>query len=173
MSDTRAKFQGTLVANDRVKHLIIAAALLHTCVVALYVLPTAWVPQHLFFWSQAYTRPLWHQQWTLFAPDPPLCSAKVLVILNAADHRPIDAAFHHYAMRRMAGSIARYAEQEGAHGALIGSPLLMQAMHTMVRDIGREVPDLHFELMESCVTDPVHPEIRISRTHALSEEATR
>lgn len=139
---------------------IFIAALAHTLVLAVYVLPDAWVPVRVRAWSQGYARPLWHQQWRLFAPDPRMTSAWVEVGIGD-DWRPIDAAFDgDPAMHRMALSIARYAEDELDRGMPVPSPAIMQAMHAMVRDMSRGTDHLRFRLVRDRVVDPQHPEQR-------------
>ena len=59
---------------DRRHRLALALALGHTLLLAAYVLPTGMVPERLHVIGQAYARPLFHQWWGLFAPDPPACS---------------------------------------------------------------------------------------------------
>lgn len=137
------------------------AALTHTLVLAAYVLPDAWVSARIRAWSQAYARPLWHQQWRLFAPDPRMTSAWVEVALDDSAWRPLDAAFDDDpAMHRMALSIARYAEDELDRGAPAPSPAIMQAMQAMVRDMSRDTDHLRFRLVRDRVVDPHHPERR-------------
>ncbi|HPJ53017.1 MAG TPA: hypothetical protein PLF80_08815 [Flavobacteriales bacterium] len=59
---------------DRRHRLALALALGHTLLLAAYVLPTGMVPERAHVIGQAYARPLFHQWWGLFAPDPPACS---------------------------------------------------------------------------------------------------
>lgn len=59
---------------DRRHRLAMALALGHTLLLAAYVLPTGMVPGRVQVIGQAYARPLFHQWWGLFAPDPPACS---------------------------------------------------------------------------------------------------
>lgn len=150
---------------------IFIAALAHTLVLAAYVLPDAWVPARARAWSQAYARPLWHQQWRLFAPDPRMTSAWVEVGLSDSAWRPLDAGFaDEPAMHRMAGSIARYMEDELDRGLPTPSPAIMQAMRAMVPDIVRDAPHVRFRLVRDRAVDPHHPERR-ERTITYLDEA--
>lgn len=140
---------------------MIAVAVAHTALLALYVLPDAWVPARGRSWSQAYVRPLWHQQWRLFAPDPPMTAAMVEVCVGDSNCRPIDAAFEgDPAMHRMALSIARYTEDALDHGRPVPQEMRC-AMRNMVRDIGREAPELRFRLVLDRVEDPRDPARRV------------
>jgi hypothetical protein len=139
----------------------------HTLLLACYVFPASLVHERLQAWGQAYARPFFHQQWRLFAPDPPLCSCGVEVGLPGGDWRPIDAPFNHYLQRRQAQGIARYVQAEVHRGDTVPDPALVQAMRSMVRDIGREVPDLRFRLVEQCVEDPQRPMLRTRRITRL------
>lgn len=150
---------------------VVAVAVAHTLVLAAYVLPDAWVPGRARAWSRAYTRPLWHQQWRLFAADPRMTTAWIEVGLGHDDWRRLDAAFGgNGAMHRMATALAQYTEDELDGGAAAPSPEIMQAMRSLVRDIAREVPELRFRLVRDHVVDPHHPEVR-ERTITYLEPA--
>lgn len=137
----------------------IGLVLLHTALVLAYTLPKQLVPQRIQGVSVAYVRPLFHQSWQLFAPDPPMCSCEVEVILNNNDIRPIDLG-KGYLQRRMAQTIARSVQQELAQGDTMPHPELVVAMQMMVRDIGRGSSDLHFQLREECAVDANEPMAR-------------
>ncbi|HMC98128.1 MAG TPA: hypothetical protein VKG92_10760 [Flavobacteriales bacterium] len=140
---------------------------LHITLLAAYTFPDPLVPERVRVIGQAYTRPLFHQQWQLFAPDPPLCCCEVQVLLGDEEPRPLYASDADYLTRRMAGTIAWHVQRELAAGSGIPSAPLRHAMRAMVRDIGREVPDLRFQLVQRCVTDPSRPEVRDTRTTPL------
>ncbi|MBK7947114.1 MAG: hypothetical protein IPJ85_18210 [Flavobacteriales bacterium] len=63
----------------RWKRILIGVVLAHTLLIAFYTFPHQLVPERLRIIGQFYARPLFHQQWRLFAPDPPLCDCKVEV----------------------------------------------------------------------------------------------
>jgi hypothetical protein len=109
-------------------------------------------------------RPLVHQGWDLFAPDPPRCSCKVQVGLQSTDWRALDASQDHYLVTRMHRNIAAYLDGQRPFGdTLYVEPLMEQAMRAMVRDIGREVPGLKFRAVQRCVTDDHRPWERTER----------
>lgn len=66
----------------RIKKLPLILALAHTLVLAFYAFPADLIPERLRFWSSTYTRPLFHQQWNLFAPDVPPCGCTIEVNEN-------------------------------------------------------------------------------------------
>ena len=76
-----------------------------------------------------------------------------------ADHTlALDAAQDHYLVTRMARNTAAYLDGARPFGdTLYVEPMLMQALHGLVRDIGREVPDLRFRAVQRCVTDDRRP----------------
>lgn len=63
----------------RIKWAAIAIAAVHTLLLLAYTLPARWVPVRLRYWSQAYARVPFHQDWRLFAPDPPACGCAIEV----------------------------------------------------------------------------------------------
>jgi len=150
---------------DTRKRLIIGAVLaLHFGLLACYTLPEQWVPKRLHYWSITYARPLFHQGWSLFAPDPPRCSCEVQVGMGE-DWRALDAAQDHYLLTRMTRNISAYLEGAVPFAdTLYVEPLMEQAMRGMVRDIGREVPELRFRAVQRCVTDDHRPLDREMRT---------
>lgn len=87
----------------------IAAAALHIGLLAAYTLPAPWVPSRLRYWSQAYARVLFHQDWRLFAPDPPRCSCS-LAIQRGTERIPMEERHDHFIWSRMAANACRFAE---------------------------------------------------------------
>lgn len=130
----------------------------HVALLACYTLPEPWVPAPLRALATAHARPLFHQGWTLFAPDPPRCACELQVGIGEHDWRALDAAQDHYLVTRMARNTAAYLDGARPFGdTLYVEPMLMQALHGLVRDIGREVPDLRFRAVQRCVTDDRRP----------------
>lgn len=145
---------------DKERRAIVAGVVaLHMALLAAYTFPERLVPERVRVIALAYVRPLFHQQWQLFAPDPPLCSCEVQVLLGAEEPRPLYASDANYLTRRMAATIAWHVQAEVGAGR-VPSKELQQAMRSMVRDIGREVPGLRFQLVQQCVADPTRPEER-------------
>ncbi|MEO8069321.1 MAG: hypothetical protein ABI599_16605 [Flavobacteriales bacterium] len=94
-----------------VRWLMAAVVAGHTLLLAAYTFPSGWVPLRLRYWSQAYARVLFHQDWRLFAPDPPECGCALQVRLapdgpwtdlNSVRADPI--------WQRMCANACRYAE---------------------------------------------------------------
>ncbi|MBK8497443.1 MAG: hypothetical protein IPL52_01175 [Flavobacteriales bacterium] len=157
------------------KHWAIAAVIGHTVLIACYTFPEAIVPERLRVLGQFYARPLFHQQWRLFAPDPPLCSCELQWSAAGAAWRSIDHGPDTYLQRRAVQSIARHVQAEVHAGDTVPAVPLMRAMRGMVYqgafDTGRghDPPTLQFRLVEHCVTDPHSPrerEERITLLHA-------
>ena len=139
----------------------------HLLMLAAYTLPSQLVPRKLAVVAMRYARPLYHQQWHLFAPDPPLCSCAVQVGLPSGEWRelvpePVDPL-----RKRMARHLAEYVQDEVLLGEVEPIPVLQQAIRSLVRDIGREGGELQFRLVESCVEDPAHPAVRTERITPL------
>lgn len=132
-----------------------------------YTVPQQWVPTRLQAASRMYVRPLFHQQWLLFAPDPELCTNELQVGLPNGAWRPVFAPDAYWLKRRMARPLADHVAHRMMHGDTIVLPVLEQAMRSAVRDIGREVAGLKFRLVERCVQDPEHPEQRTERITPL------
>jgi hypothetical protein len=137
---------------------IAAIVLAHFALIACYTFPRAWVPDRLHYWSITYARPLFHQGWDLFAPDPPRCSCEIQAGLNDQDWRALDASQDHYLATRMVRNIAAYLNGGSPFpDTLRVDPLMERAMRGMVRDIGREVKNLRFRAVQQCVADDRRP----------------
>lgn len=146
--------------------LVIGIVALHTVLLAWYTLPEGCVPGSLRVLATAYARPLFHQQWRLFAPDPPLCSADVLV--KEGDLlRPLHAGDAGQLTERMANTVARLVQVEVAQGDTAPRPELARAMYALASDRARELGELHFVLVEHCVVDPENPAKRVERITPL------
>ena len=73
--------------------------------------PVQVVPVRMRYWSQAYARVLFHQDWRLFAPDPPPCGCSIEVtgepggpVIRLEDMRT------GFIWERMAANACRYSE---------------------------------------------------------------
>ncbi len=139
----------------------------HTLLVLAYTLPGSMVPARIQALGLRYTRPLFHQQWLLFAPDPPLCSCQVQVGLPDGTWRPVISDDAHYLKHRMARPLADHVQEQVLAGNTVLLPILEKALRNMVRDIGQEVDGLQFRLVQHCVTDREHPELREQRVTLL------
>mgnify|MGYP001198518330 CR=1 FL=1 len=150
----------------RNRWVVITVVVLHTLLLLAYTLPVQFIPGMFRSLSIAYARPLFHQSWQLFAPDPPPCSCTIEVIMNENDIRPIDQD-RGYLEHRMAQTIARSIQSELAQGDSSPRPELVRAMKRMVGDIERELGVLEFQLHEECIVDPQSPTERIVRITKL------
>ena len=73
----------------------------------------------------------------------------------------------HYLERRMARPLADHVQERVLAGDTVLIPILEKALRNMARDIGRDVNGLQFRLVEQCVTDTEHPELRTERITQL------
>lgn len=150
-----------------------AAAIAHTLLVACYTFPEAMVPERMRVLGQLYARPLFHQQWRLFAPDPPLCSCMLQWSAQGSAWRSIDHGPDTYLQRRTVQAIARHVQAEVHAGDTVPAEPLLRAMRGMVYqgafDTGRDrhLPKLDFRLVEQCVSDPRSPRHREERITLL------
>lgn len=64
---------------SRGRALVVAVVTLHAVLLAVYTLPATGVAPGMQHVARMYARPLFHQQWRLFAPDPPLCDCTLQV----------------------------------------------------------------------------------------------
>jgi hypothetical protein len=94
----------------RIQRPAIAAAVVHTLVLAAFTFPAEWVPTRLRYWSQAYARVLFHQDWRLFAPDPPSCSCRIETQQEGGSWHALDSLHDHFIWERMSANLCRFAE---------------------------------------------------------------
>lgn len=133
----------------------------HLLLVLAYTLPRAWVPDRLFFMGQRHVRPLFQQQWNLFAPDPWLCERRVEVGLADGTWRPLTTAEDSYVYRRMTRPLAELVATDVQQGHAVLMPRLAAILRGAARDTGREVPDLRYRLVQRCITNPARPQERV------------
>ncbi len=156
----------------RKKILFISMITLHSLLLACYTFPRAWVPEKLRVIGQFYARPLFHQQWLLFAPDPPMCSCGLEAKWGTRPWASIDRGPSGYLKRRTVQALARHVQSEVHAGDTIPAKELVHAMRAMALysefepGEGRSLPRVEFRLVESCATDPGRPAQREERvTH--------
>lgn len=95
----------------RIRRLAIAIAAGHTLLLAAYTMPAGVVPLRLRYWSQAYARVLFHQDWRLFAPDPPECVCSISLQRDAGSSpQRLEDLHRGFIWKRMAANACRYAE---------------------------------------------------------------
>ncbi len=84
----------------------------HVLALAAYSLPAGWVPARAHYWSEAYARILFHQDWQLFAPDLPACGCVIEVRYGeGGTWVPLKDLHAHFIWRRMAAKACRLAEE--------------------------------------------------------------
>ncbi len=152
----------------RTKHrIVIGLVVLHVFMLAAYTMPPTYVPSKFHVLSIRYVRPLFHQQWHLFAPDPPLCSCVLEVAESAGEWHPLVNATFDPLPRRMARHLAEYVQDGVAEGDHRPMPVLQRAIRSMVRDFTRETDSLQFRLVEECVLELELPKDRKTRITLL------
>jgi hypothetical protein len=154
------------------KGIVIAVVLLHTLLLAAYTFPEGFVPERFRLIGQWYDRPLFHQQWKLFAPDPPLCSCVLEGRFGQGEWSSIDCGPDSYLQRRTVQNLARHVQAEVQRGDTILDHHLVQAIRMNVLSSnyepgrGNEVPEPEFRLVEQCIIDTEQPMVRMERiTH--------
>lgn len=136
----------------RCKWAVTAIVIAHSVMLACYTFPDAWVPLRLRYWSQAYARVLFHQDWRLFAPDPPSCSCSI-AIQDEPDGEPVwlEDLHHGFIWKRMAANACRYAEasRDEERGCVIAGDALGSSLLAMSgRDPRMDGSRIH--IMRSC-----------------------
>jgi len=155
------------------KSIVVAVVLLHTMLLAAYTFPEQFVPEKLRITGQWYARPLFHQQWKLFAPDPPLCSCMLEARYGEGQWHSIDRGPDSYMQRRTVQNLARHIQAEVHQGDTVPDPLLVKAMRMNIQYSndaalrGAALPDPEFRLVEQCIIDPKRPLERIERISKL------
>ena len=144
--------------------LVFLAVAFHMAMLAAYTLPEHWVPTRMHYWSQAYVGPIFHQQWELFAPDPPLCSCELELVSVAGDARPITSAYHHFLVRRMALQFGQYiGGAEPFPDTLEVDRRMERAFEGLVRVTGHDITGLRFHAVQMCADGTARPGQRVRR----------
>ncbi len=152
------------------KLLVIAVVLLHSVLIAGYTFPTSLVPERLQILGQWYARPLFHQVWKLFAPDPPLCSCVLEARVGQGAWQHIDRIPQSYLQRRSVQNLARYVQAEVHSGDTVPDAVLLRAMRSNFFHSSEAEPLApEFRLVEHCITDPLRPSERELRITQLRE----
>jgi len=155
------------------KGIVIAVVLSHTVLLAAYTFPEALVAERFRLIGQWYARPLFHQQWKLFAPDPPPCSCVLEGRFGQGEWSSIGRGPDSYLQRRTVQNLARHVQSEVQRGDTIPDHHLVQAMRMNVLSgiyepgRGYEVPVPEFRLVEQCIIDPEQPKVRMERIKHL------
>ena len=147
---------------------IIAMVALHVLLVGAYTLPQQFVPARVAAWAQVLVRPLFHQEWHLFSPDPPICSCELDVAVNGRHIAPLVPGDASYLKQRMARHLADHVQEGLANGSTVPATVLQEAMRSMARDIARDTDGLEYRLIERCANDPARPAFREERITTLT-----
>lgn len=148
-------------SSRRTPSFVFIAIAVHTLLIACYTLPARYVPEALRVQAQRYVRPVFHQQWRLFAPDPPTCSCRLEMQQGDGPWEPVEMQLDHYLARRMARSICHHL---GSTDRAMEARL-RPALHRLlaVSDDGT----VHFRRVERCVLDAQAPERREEHVRKL------
>lgn len=133
---------------SRVRWIVVGLVAVHLLMLACYTLPASWVPVRPRYWSQAYSRVLFHQDWRLFAPDPPECPCSLEMKTGPSEGwQPLSDLHAHFIWRRMASNACRYAETciHPDRNEIILPKALATSLENMVSDLPRTGP-IHFRL---------------------------
>lgn len=115
----------------------------HLFLLACYTLPPGFVPARPRYWSQAYARVLFHQDWRLFAPDPPACPCSLEVRTGPdGTWRSISTIHPHFIWRRMSTNACRYVEASirGQDTTVVVPIALSVSLENMTRELPRKGP---------------------------------
>lgn len=109
-----------LVDRSGMKKAVLFLVGLHLVLLAAYTFPDAWVPTRLRYWSQAYARVLFHQDWRLFAPDPPACGCSLeFYTSDSRGWLRVEDLHDHVVWSRMCANACRFAEASALPGDTI------------------------------------------------------
>lgn len=139
---------------------VVSIVTIHVAMLLAYTLPSGFVPKKVVQWSQRYVRPVFHQQWMLFAPDPPNCACSIEV--NRADGiwEPIEEPNSHYLIGRMARPLADHVDERILRGDTLVMPVLAKAIRNMAEGTAVNEDPSRYRLNRQCITEPSHPEAR-------------
>lgn len=140
---------------------LVTVLALHVLLLAGYTFPQRWTGERLRILGQWYARPVLHQRWDLFAPDPPQCSCALEVRTAEGEWRAVDAVARHYLERRMVHNHCLYLTA----GLPLDGARTYRALLRMSHLDPAQLPE--FRIVEHCVEDPVRPTERITRITPL------
>jgi len=145
----------------------IAIAVVHTLLLAAYTLPEQTVPLRFRYWSQAYARVLFHQDWRLFAPDPPVCGCSIELLgdpgFPAVRLEDLHGGF---IWKRMAANACRYAEAgyDPKRGWILAGDALGRSLMGMTGRDPRSDGSV-WRVLRSCERDTLEfIEVRLGQT---------
>lgn len=136
---------------------VVTVLAVHVLLLAGYTFPLRFAGERLHRLGQWYARPLFHQQWQLFAPEPPPCSCTLEVRSQGRNWRAVDAVARHYLERRIVHNYCHYF----AAGLPLDSEHTRRALLRITGRTAEQSPQ--FRIVEQCVDDPRRPTERITR----------
>ncbi len=152
------------------RFLTVAVLAIHTLLVAGYTAPKRWVPPLWRAWSVALVRPLFHQGWDLFAPDPPRCACTVEAKQGQGAWSAAEAEGR--AARRMARHLIAYlGGGEALPDTLVVPPRWAPALRSLFTERPPLKGPLALRAVQRCMDDPARPWERRSH-HVQLEFAT-
>lgn len=128
----------------------IGLAVVHTLVLAAYTMPGGMLPDRFRYWAQAYAGVLFHQDWRLFAPDPPACACSLLVTHPGEGPEPLADAHDHFIWRRMSANACRFVEATVANGVGPMPAVLARSLATMADQRGDTTVQLQWVRGGAC-----------------------
>lgn len=140
--------------------MVIGVVSLHWALMVAYTFPASWVPTRFRFWSQAYARVLFHQDWRLFAPDPPACGCTLEVKGgNDGTWTDLSGGSAHFIWQRLCANACRYAEAgQVPSAATVKAALpLARSLESMAAAVPRNGPLM--VRMRRCEGPPVAIEL--------------
>lgn len=146
---------------------VLAIVMLHVVLVLGYTLPDQLVPIRARAFSITYARPLFHQDWRLFAPDPPLCSTELVVIVGDGSRHPLTTSGN-YLEARIARTLAFHVRSALAAGDTTLHPDMERSVLGLWSARNSALPPFRLELVEDCVLDPERPDLRERHVTQLS-----
>ncbi|MCW5898898.1 MAG: hypothetical protein KIT10_06475 [Flavobacteriales bacterium] len=127
----------------------------HLLLLASYTFPEHWVPEPFRVIGQWWVRPLFHQQWKLFAPDPPDCSCALEWQDGNAAWHAVDAG--HYLERRIIHNHCLWLAEGDASAERQARPALLRMVQA------EDAPETRFRIVRHCIADPTRPTVREER----------
>lgn len=142
------------------KAIIVAVVLLHTLLLAAYTFPEELVPERMRIIGQWYARPVFHQRWKLFAPDPPQCSCALQLSYDTLSWQPVASSSAHYLEQRIVQNHCLWLSED--------YPGMEEQAHlALLRLADDATTATRFRLVEECITDPALPAERSTRIKPL------
>lgn len=123
----------------------------HFLLVVAYTAPKERVPPRVRVWAVAWVRPLFHQGWDLFAPDPPACACRLEVRNTAGRWVGLADGHRGWLAQRASRNLAAYLGGGGPlpDTVLVGKQLSM-AISAMARDGAGAGPIPQVRAVQAC-----------------------